>query len=131
MAVQRYSFQREKIYECVCGTTEHPTAQMVYDWLHAEMPKLSLGTVYRNLHQMAEEGRLLELDGPVARFDAQLRPHTHARCAVCGCVADVDLPYDAALDRAVEQEGWNVSGHSLIFMGICPACAGENKNHEI
>ena len=131
MAIQRYSFQREKIYECVCGTTEHPTAQMVYDWLRAELPKLSLGTVYRNLHQMAEEGRLLELDGPVARFDAQLHPHTHARCAVCGCVADVELPYDAALDRAVEREGWNVSGHSLIFMGICPACAGNDKNDEI
>ena len=128
MAVQRYSYQREKIYESVCGTKEHPTAQMVYDALHGEMPKLSLGTVYRNLHQMAQEGRLLELDGPIARFDARIQLHTHARCTVCGCVADVELPYDPALDAAAEREGWNISGHSLIFMGICPACAGENKN---
>jgi len=127
MPAQRYSYQRERIYETVYGTKEHPTAQMVYDTLRAELPKLSLGTVYRNLHQMAEEGRLVELDGPVARFDAQLMPHTHARCNRCGCVADVELPYDTALDRAAAQEGWNVSGHSLIFMGICPACAGENN----
>jgi len=125
--MQRYSHQRERIYETVCGTKEHPTAQMVYDALRAELPKLSLGTVYRNLHQMAQEGRLQELDGPVARFDADLSPHTHACCASCGCVADVKLPYDPQLDRAVEAEGWNVSGHSLLFMGICPACAGENK----
>jgi len=123
--MQRYSHQRERIYETVCGTKEHPTAQMVYDALRVEMPKLSLGTVYRNLHQMAEEGRLMELEGPVARFDADLRPHTHARCICCGGVADLELPYDAELDRMVAAEGWNVSGHTLIFTGICPACAGE------
>lgn len=123
--MQRYSHQRERIYEAVCGTKEHPTAQMVYDALRVEMPKLSLGTVYRNLHQMAEEGRLMELEGPVARFDADLRPHTHARCICCGGVADLELPYDVELDRMVAAEGWNVSGHTLIFTGICPACAGE------
>jgi len=123
--MQRYSHQRERIYETVCGTKEHPTAQMVYDWLREELPRLSLGTVYRNLHQMAQEGRLVELEGAVARFDAELHPHTHACCARCGCVADVELPYDKRLDDAVEKEGWNISGHKLMFVGICPACAGE------
>ena len=122
--MQRYSYQRERIYEAVCSTKEHPTAQMVYDALRAEMPKLSLGTVYRNLHQMAEEGRLSEIEGPIARFDADLSRHTHARCSCCGGVADLKLPYDPMLDQAIEAEGWNVSGHSLIFYGICPACAG-------
>ena len=64
MAVQRFSHQREEIYRAVLATKEHPSAQMVYDTLKPRMAKLSLGTVYRNLHQMAEEGRLLELDGP-------------------------------------------------------------------
>lgn len=123
--MQRYSHQRERIYETVCATKEHPTAQMVYDWLREELPRLSLGTVYRNLHQMAQEGRLVELEGAVARFDAELHPHTHACCASCGCVADVKLPYDKQLDDAVEKEGWNVSGHKLMFVGICPACAGK------
>lgn len=48
---------------------------MVYDLLREEMPRLSLGTVYRNLHQMAQEGMLQELEGPTARFDACLAPH--------------------------------------------------------
>ena len=122
--MQRYSYQRERIYEAVCEIKEHPTAQMVYDALRQEMPKLSLGTVYRNLHQMAEEGRLKELQGPVSRFDADLTPHTHAYCACCGCVSDLELPYDRTLDLAAEKEGWNISGHGLIFNGICPACAG-------
>ena len=100
---------------------------MIYDELRPRMPKLSLGTVYRNLQQMARDGRLVEIDGPVARFDATIHPHTHLRCQSCGSVADVELPYDAALDRVCRMEGWNIIGHNLMFTGICPACAGENK----
>lgn len=125
MRTQRYSQQRERIYQTVCGTRTHPTAQMVYDTLRAEMPHLSLGTVYRNLHQMAQDGRLMELDGPVARFDATVEPHTHLRCIRCGCVADGELPYDASIDREVIAEGWQIANHSLMFAGICPACVGE------
>ena len=123
--MQRYSHQRERIYETVCGTKEHPTAQMVYDALRAELPKLSLGTVYRNLHQMAQEGRLMELDGPVARFDAETHPHTHIRCSDCGCVADLEMPYDPTLDRMAAGKGWCIAGHDLIFTGVCPVCAGK------
>ena len=81
MKEQRYSQQRERIYQAVRDSREHPTAQMVYDAIRPELPKLSLGTVYRNLQQMASEGRLVQLDGPVARFDAVLETHTHLRCA--------------------------------------------------
>lgn len=63
MKVQRFSQQRERIYEVVRASGEHPSAQMVYDTLRTEMPRLSLGTVYRNLHQMAQDGRLRELGG--------------------------------------------------------------------
>lgn len=78
----------------------HPTAEMVYQQLKPEMPRLSLGTVYRNLQQMAREGRLTELDGPVTRFDAVTRPHTHFRCRACGAVLDLEtVPYDERLDR--------------------------------
>jgi len=125
MKVQRYSQQRERIYQMVCGTREHPTAQMVYDALHAEMPRLSLGTVYRNLHQMAQDGRLVELDGPVTRFDANVIPHTHLRCIKCSAVADMDLPYDASLDQEAAAKGWFIHSHHLMFTGICPVCAGE------
>ena len=125
MRQQRYSQQREQIYQTVCASREHPTAQMVYDALRPSMPHLSLGTVYRNLQQMARDGRLMEIDGPIARFDGNIHPHTHLRCQKCGCVADVELPYDAALDRAFQMEGWNIIGHSLMFTGICPDCTGE------
>ena len=124
--MQRYSHQRERIYETVCGTTSHPTAEMVYSSLKEELPRLSLGTVYRNLQQMAREGRLRQLDGPVARFDANIAPHTHLTCGSCGGVVDLDfLPYDSRLDRLAEETGCSITDHSLMFYGLCPAYAGK------
>lgn len=125
MQQRRFSHQREQIYEAVCATDTHPTAEMVYERLKPEMPRLSLGTVYRNLRQMAAEGRLVELEGPVARFDANVSPHAHFHCQRCGAVSDVAVPYDAALDTLAAGDGRIVRGHSLCFYGICPACGAE------
>ena len=86
MSERRFSHQREEIYQAVYASREHPTAEMVYQQLKPTMPKLSLGTVYRNLRQMAAEGRLLELDGPVVRFDGNTAFHSHFRCGDCGSV---------------------------------------------
>lgn len=128
MAQRRYSHQREQIYQAVYDRRDHPTAETIYQQLKPEMPRLSLGTVYRNLHQMAQEGRLRELPGPVSRFDGDMRPHTHFRCLCCGKVADmVSVPYDTGLDQTAQADGWQVSGHILVFTGRCPTCAGREE----
>lgn len=130
MQDRRFSHQRERIYAAVLNSHAHPTAEMVYQRLKPEMPRLSLGTVYRNLRQMAAGGRLVELSGPVARFDAVIAPHTHFRCTGCGAVLDLDLPYDPALDARAAEQGCIVTGHSLCFTGLCPQCgasAGTNS----
>ena len=129
MNTTRHSPKREAILQCLRSTTCHPSAEWVYSQLKPEMPRLSLGTVYRNLRQMAAEGRLAEVDGPVARFDACLTPHTHFRCTGCGAVMDLELPYDPALDAQAAKEGCTVTGHSLCFTGLCPQCdAGPRTN---
>jgi len=128
---QRFSYQREQIYQAVCAIAEHPTAEMVYVRLKPELPRLSMGTVYRNLHQMAQEGRLTEISGPVARFDAVTKPHTHFSCVRCGGYFDLELPYDGALDRQAAGDGREISGHSLTFYGICPACAGKDQKQTV
>ena len=60
----RYSYQRQRILEAVQSSTDHPTAVMVYDALKASLPKLSLGTVYRNLNQLADLGRIRKIPLP-------------------------------------------------------------------
>ena len=101
---------------------------MGYDLRREEMPRLSLGTVYRNLHQMAQEGMLQELEGPTARFDACLPPHAHIRCTCCGRVMDLSALEEPAPGRSAAEAGWQVERYSLMLEGICPACAGKGHN---
>lgn len=129
MQPQRYSLQREKIYAVVRESVEHPTAEMVFGWLKPEIPRLSLGTVYRNLHRMAEEGRLQELPGPIVRFDGDTAPHPHFTCLTCGAVSDAPVSYDCGLDTAACREGFQATRHALMFYGTCPRC-GKSKGEE-
>jgi Fur family peroxide stress response transcriptional regulator len=120
---KRYSRQRELIFETLKGTDRHPTAEMVYQWLKPENPALSLGTVYRNLNLLADEGAITRMAFPVERYDANTQPHPHFRCSCCGEVYDLPLPYDAELDlHAEENSGHKVDRHELIFSGVCCHC---------
>lgn len=128
MAATRYSRQRELIYQSVCATRAHPTAEMVYAALKPQHPSLSLGTVYRNLHLLADEGKLIRMPFPVERFDGDLHPHSHFCCEKCGGVSDVELAYDEELDHeAARLLGHDVARHSVVFYGLCPDCAGETE----
>lgn len=122
MAVKRYSRQRELIYQTLRDTKEHPTADMIYQALRPENPNLSLGTVYRNLNFLAAEGRIVRMPFSVDRYDADTSPHPHFVCTRCGCVRDLDLPYHRELDEAAARTGCRVTGHTLLFTGLCARC---------
>ena len=49
-----YSQQRNCIMNIVVSNPVHPTAEQVYDIARRSYPKISLGTVYRNLNQLAD-----------------------------------------------------------------------------
>ena len=87
----KYSRQRELILETVQRSDDHPTADTIYTRVRAQDPKVSLGTVYRNLNLLCENGQLLKVPIPGAsdRFDHTLGDHAHAYCEACGSVTDV------------------------------------------
>ena len=122
---KRHSRQRELIFETLQHTHEHPTAEMLYRWLKPENPSLSLGTVYRNLNLLAEEGVITRMPFPVERYDANTEPHPHFRCRKCGAVYDLEgLEYDASLDEKIGVlSGHQVDRHEMVFSGICTHCA--------
>lgn len=128
----RYSRQRELIYAAVRESREHPTAEMVYQRLKPEHPTLSLGTVYRNLHLLSEEGKLTRMPFPVERYDGDTHPHTHFCCRKCGEVFDMETfdrtaPYFKGMNEAAAQAAprFRVERHDLTFYGLCPKCTGE------
>ncbi len=82
MAISKYSRQRELIYKTVIENKVHPTAEFVYNYLKKDNPQLSLGTVYRNLQQLSDNGEINRLSIPNQpdRFDGVIEEHYHAVC---------------------------------------------------
>lgn len=121
----------QAIYETVVSHPVHPTAEYVYEHLKPRHPSLSLGTVYRNLGILAEQGliRKIGAQGDADRFDGNMEPHSHVQCRECGRLEDVFLSYDAQMDeKAQEVTGFQIKEHSVIFSGICPSVCGKGKN---
>ena len=104
---------------------EHPTANMVYEQLKLDMPRVSLGTVYRNLNQLADAGRLKKIplaDGS-CRFDKTKESHSHIVCEQCGAVSDVHLPSFQALEETIESEtDFVLKSYDVVLRGVCPRC---------
>lgn len=126
--LRRYSAQKEIIGE-VLARLDHPTAAEVYEEVRKDRPQISLGTIYRNLSLMAEDGELLRLSFPETpdRFDPNAYEHYHAACVCCGRIFDTDrtLPEELVgeVDRAVEAcTGVKVKSRVMVFRGICAAC---------
>ena len=121
----RYSHQRERIFRAVSERCDHPTANMVYEQLKLEMPRLSLGTVYRNLNQLADAGRLKKIplaDGS-CRFDKTREAHSHIVCDECGAVSDVHLPSFEMLEQTIVSEtGYELRSYDVVLRGVCEAC---------
>ena len=125
MAGKRYSRQRELIHHYLLESRAHPTAEMVYRALKPENPGLSLGTVYRNLNLLSEEGVIMRMPYSVERYDGNTIPHVHFRCRCCGAVYDMAFDYDSDLEARAQREcPHEIDSHSLTFEGTCAECVG-------
>lgn len=122
MAQTRYSKQRELIYNALVSTKEHPSAEMIFNDLKPSFSSLSLGTVYRNLNLLVEEGLILCIPSTVNRYDANTQDHPHFFCTSCGKLYDLDIAMDQTMEAAVEHLGYEVHRRDYIFKGICPHC---------
>lgn len=125
MAGLKYSRQREAVLVYLRSTKSHPTAEQVYQKIREEFPKISLGTVYRNLNLLADCGEILRLncgDG-VEHFDATTTSHNHFICRRCRQVIDLEADWDFELDTKMDGEfPGKIEGHEIYFYGICKKC---------
>ncbi|MDR0623048.1 MAG: transcriptional repressor [Treponema sp.] len=147
---KKHSDKRDAILKVIQSTTEHPSAQWVYDKLKPHIPNLSLGTVYRNINIFLHEGLVMSVgvvDGE-ERFDGIVEPHPHLVCSRCGRVMDIPYPethiaqaagltglrppVSGEADRQVpakfpdnpESGGFIVDYRKTVFYGLCGDCGG-------
>ncbi len=128
-ANMRLTTQRQIILEELGKVTSHPTANEVYDMVRRRLPRIGLGTVYRNLELMADIGIILKLEvgGTQKRFDATVEPHYHIRCSSCGKVNDVHMAIQEQINEMAETaSNYKILGHHIEFSGICENCSKEH-----
>ena len=124
------SRQRERILEIVRTTNIHPTASWIYERLKEEIPGLSMGTVYRNLNILIDQGfvRKIDFGSTFDRFEANIEPHYHFICEKCGEIFDLDLSIDASLNEMVNKKTrFSAKRHRIEFYGLCDRCAQKQR----
>jgi Fur family ferric uptake transcriptional regulator len=129
----RMTKQRRVILDALRKNHIHPTADVIYEMVRKQMPKISLGTVYRNLEILTALGEIqtLELSGSQKRYDGIPQKHYHIRCLHCGRVDDAPIaPLNRLEDDLYESTVYTIMGHRLEFIGLCPDCSRNKEARE-
>jgi len=121
----RRTRQLAAVYDVVAAAHDHPTAEDVCDRVRRQVPRISLGTVYRNLQKLVAQQQLraVHLADRPTRYDGMLAAHDHFLCERCGSVADLQQTMPSPMDSSrLLESGYEVRAHALTFYGVCPTC---------
>ena len=120
----RKTKQKEIILEELRKRKDHPKADQIYMAIKKKMPKISLGTVYRNLERFEEEGKVMKIsEENFSRFDGNPEDHPHFVCNKCGRVFDIGQEISLNFNKEkLEEEGFEVKGEGIKIYGLCNKC---------
>jgi Fur family ferric uptake transcriptional regulator len=118
--------QRKVILEELCKVNTHPSADELYEMVRKRLPRISLGTVYRNLEILSESGDIQKLEPgcSLKRFDGNPAEHCHIRCVSCNRIVDAPMAPDLDIDlEQLNSTEFKIIGHKLEYLGMCPQCS--------
>jgi len=120
----RVTPQRLAVYRALAEDLAHPTAESVYVRLSKQLPGLSQATIYRTLQFLEDENLIRRVSSPgaIGRFDANIGPHQHLLCRVCGSLKDISVPalHAAAIPKV---SGFKVEELDIRLVGVCETCS--------
>lgn len=120
----RSTRQRRVVYDTVCSATCHPTADWIFEQVRETLPNISLGTVYRNLSVLRDEGLIREIwgDDRRAHYEEACEPHAHFVCSTCSTIRDVHGAPRFEWRTMKDLVGCDVEEQRIEFVGTCPTC---------
>jgi Fur family transcriptional regulator, peroxide stress response regulator len=117
--------QRLVIWETLKSTPGHPSPEYVYLRVKAEIPSISLATVYKTIHLFIESGifREVSLHHGSLRVETNTRPHHHLVCRVCKSITDIDAA-ELGLDGKIQDlpGGFVAERYAVDILGVCAEC---------
>ena len=117
--------QRTQLLAWLRACNMHPTATELYEALREQFPRISLGTVYRNLEVLVAEGEIetVPCESGALRYEGNPQPHHHFTCERCGDIQDIELPAPRTLGRKLrERYALQARKIRIDFAGLCSRC---------
>jgi len=120
----RWTKQMKVVVDIVYDGQTPITADQVYEKARAILPRISLGTVYRNLNRLVQTGLISESKvGSVQCFFPHPYSNTHLECKMCGKLFSVS--YELQLAQVAKETGLRLDGYELRLKGLCKECASK------
>ena len=122
---QRVTPQRLILHRLLRAGPQHLTAEELLGRSRAELPNVSLPTVYATLDLFEELGVIRRVPGagPAQVYDSRTDGHHHLRCVRCGRVSDLQADVDLGrLAGAARERGFVAERVDVTVSGVCPAC---------
>lgn len=120
--------QQQIISDIITNSTEHMNADEIYLAAKAVLPKISVGTVYRNLIKFEEDGLIKRVcvSGCADRFDKNTHEHAHAVCTCCGKI--IDVPTKGIKQMLQSTTDIDIISMDINLKYICENCKNEKSN---
>lgn len=121
----RMTKTRKAVIQYLIESTEHPSAEMIYQDLLTDFPNLSLATVYNNLKLLLDAGFITEIkrsNDTTVYYDFMGHDHLNLICEQCGSISDVEIERPSFAQLLQEQTGYQITKEVLTVYGLCPNC---------
>lgn len=121
----RSSRQRDAVLEVLRASYDHPTADMIFERVREQIPNISLGTVYRNLGQLKDEGfiTVVESSDTKVHYEGNLTEHIHFLCKRCNNITDVWCKSEVPTE--LSEMGLQVESQKTVYYGVCKNCCDD------
>ena len=125
MSRVRKTIQQKLVLDAVKSLCNHPTMDQVYEEVRRRYPEIGRATVYRNLLQLSEEGKIRSVTLPASpmRYEERTLTHYHFRCKKCDDIIDIDADLENAFEGKVKvPHGISIEAFNIVFTGLCHQC---------
>ena len=121
--MERITSQRETILDYLKGVDNHPSAETIYDEVRKKLPRISRGTVYRNLKNLKRKGEIQEISAGIAYFDGDISSHAHFICQKCNKIFDIfNICKECGVLKRKKTKVGKINNYQISFYGYCQKC---------
>ena len=123
-AQKRWTKQKKTIIDVIYENNVHLTADEIYVEARKVLPRISLGTIYRDLTSLKDMGLISEVPkGSVNTYAKHPDSNVHFECDICHRLFCVQ--FDMSVFDLTRKSGHRVNRCSLLMSGVCRDCEQE------